>query len=98
MGHFFQFSTYVALAFVVNAFRHRDVSRKLGMGVMLLSILSYYAAYVIVAAAALMILWLYNDIRQWMVVAVAVPGTILLVKKWGVQERFPAWLTCLELR
>ena len=93
------------IAFIVNAFRQRDVSRQLGMAVMLLSILSYYAAYVFVAAASLFILWLYNDIRQWMVVfagiffvvAVAVPGAILWIKKWGAQEELPAWLIRLPV-
>jgi glycosyltransferase 2 family protein len=93
------------IAFIVNAFRQRNVSRRLVMGVMLLSILSYYAAYVVVAALSLLILWLYHDIHQWMVVlagiffmvAVAVPGAILWVKKWGAQEELPAWLSRLPV-
>ncbi len=93
------------IAFIVNAFRQRNVSRQLGMSVMLLSILSYYAAYVLVAVASLLILWMYNDIRQWMVVlagiffvvAVAVPAAILLIKKWGAQEELPAWLIRLPV-
>ena len=93
------------LAFIVNVFKQSNVSRTLVMGVMLLSILSYYAAYVLVAVASFLILWLYNDIRQWMVVlagiffvvALAVPGAILLLKKWGAQEEFPAWLLRLPV-
>ena len=93
------------IAFIVNAFRQRNVSRTLGMGVMLLSIISFYAAYVLVTVASLLILWLYQDIRQWMVVlagiffvfAVAVPGGILWIKKWGAQEELPAWLIRLPV-
>jgi glycosyltransferase 2 family protein len=93
------------IAFIVNAFRQRNVTRKLGMGVMLLSILTFYAAYVFVAAAAFLILWEFHHIRQWMVVvggiffvfAVAVPGAILLVKKWGAQEELPAWVIRLPV-
>jgi uncharacterized protein (TIRG00374 family) len=93
------------IAFIVNAFRQQNVSRRLVMGVMLLSILSYYAAYVVVAVSSFLILWAYNDIRQWMallagiffVVALAVPGTILWIKKWGAQEELPAWLIRLPV-
>ncbi|NTV05874.1 MAG: flippase-like domain-containing protein [Chlorobiaceae bacterium] len=93
------------IAFIVNAFRQRNISRKLGMGVMLLSILTYYAAYVLVAAASFFILWEYHHISQWMVVvggiffvfAVAVPGVILLVKKRGVQKELPVWLMRLPI-
>ncbi len=93
------------IAFIVNVLRQRKVSQPLVMGVMLLSILSYYAAYVLVAALSLLILWFYHDIHQWMVVlagiffgvAVAVPGAILWVKKWGAQEELPAWLIRLPV-
>jgi uncharacterized protein (TIRG00374 family) len=93
------------IAFVVKAFRHRDVSGVLGMGVMLLGVLSYYLAFALVAAAALFVLWTQNDIHEWIivvaaiffVVAVLIPAAILLVKRWGAQERLPAWLIRLPV-
>ncbi len=93
------------IAFILNVFSRRNVSRKLGMGVMLLSILSYYAAYIVVTAASLLILGVYHHIHEWMVlvggiffvVAVAIPAVILWIKKWGVQEELPVWLKHLPV-
>jgi hypothetical protein len=88
------------IAFIVNAFRQRNVSGSIGMGVMLLSLLSYYVSYALVAVASLLTLWIYHDIHEWMIFVVAlfflfvvaVPGTLLLLIQWGRQDRLPAWL------
>ncbi len=87
------------IAFIVNAFKKREVSGEVGMGVMLISILSFYGAYAIVAAASILILWIHHEIHQWMVIiaaiffmfAIAVPAGILFLKKWGARK-LPDWL------
>ncbi|NTU68831.1 MAG: flippase-like domain-containing protein [Chlorobiaceae bacterium] len=88
------------IAFVVKAFRQRDVSGKLGMAVMLLGILSNYIAYMIVAAASFFFLWRFHDLYRWMVllagiflvVAVFIPALALSLNHWGGRARMPAWL------
>ncbi|MEI8033712.1 MAG: lysylphosphatidylglycerol synthase transmembrane domain-containing protein [Chlorobiaceae bacterium] len=92
------------MAFIVNAFRQRNIPGNVGMGVMLVSIFSFYGAYVIVAAAAIIVLWTLHDIRQWVIIvsalfflfALAVPGGILLLKQWGRKDP-PRWLASIPL-
>ena len=87
------------IALVVNAFRERNVSAKTGMDVMLLTIFSFYAAYIIAVGASMLLLWSYLPHHQWIVVtaslfflfALAVPAAILLLKAKGIQE-LPGWL------
>jgi hypothetical protein len=70
------------------------------MSVMLVSILSYYGAYVLVAAAAIFVLWVNHDIHQWIImtsalfflIAVTIPAAILFLKQWGGAREFPEWL------
>ena len=91
------------IAFIVRAFRLRDVAGKLGMSVMLLGILSNYLAYVIVAAVAFFLLWRMQDLHRWMVllsgvflvVAVMIPVLALSLNHWGRRPRIAAWLTRL---
>ena len=93
------------IAFVAKAFRHRNVSDALGMGVMLLGVLSYYVAFALVAAVALLVLWIRHDIHEWilvvvsifLVVAVLIPGALLLLKQRGMQDRLPVWLIRLPV-
>ncbi|HWR01521.1 MAG TPA: lysylphosphatidylglycerol synthase transmembrane domain-containing protein [Chlorobaculum sp.] len=88
------------IAFIISAFRRRNVSDSVGMGIMLLSVLSFYVAYAIVACAAFFVLWIYHDIHQWTVVLAGiffvfifvVPGGMLLLKQLGREDRLPAWL------
>ncbi len=87
------------IAFIVNAFRQRAIPGHVGMGVMLVSIISFYGAYVVVAATAILVLWILHGIHQWIIIvtalffmfALAVPGAILLLKQWGRKDP-PAWL------
>lgn len=87
------------IAFVMNAFKKREVSGSSGMGVMLIGILSYYAAYLLVAFVSLGILWVRRDANPWIVtcfavfiiIAVAIPASILLLKRWGGKEP-PSWI------
>jgi len=93
------------IAFVINAFRQRSVSAPVGMGVMLLTLLSNYIAFAIVAAASFLALWLHHDFHQWTVIVaglffvfvVTVPGAILLLKKRGIENGLPLWLMRLPV-
>jgi len=93
------------IAFVINAFRQRSISRPVGMGVMLLSLLSYYIAFALVALASFLVLWLQHDFHQWTVIVaglffvliVTVPGAILLLKKRGIEKGLPLWLMRLPV-
>jgi uncharacterized protein (TIRG00374 family) len=87
------------IAFVIGAFKRRDVSGAVGMGVMLLSLLSFYLAYAIVAVVSFMELLRHHDIHRWMLVVSAfflmmviiVPGAILLLMRQGGQNSVPEW-------
>ncbi|NTU58984.1 MAG: flippase-like domain-containing protein [Chlorobiaceae bacterium] len=87
------------IAFVVNAFRRRNVPDSIGTAVMLLNVFSFYIAYAFVAAIAFLILWIYHDIHQWtliiggifIVFIFAVPGGMLFLKQLGRQDRLPEW-------
>ena len=48
------------IAFFVGSLRCRGISAAVGMGTMLVSILSYYGAYVLAALASILLLWLYH--------------------------------------
>jgi uncharacterized membrane protein YbhN (UPF0104 family) len=85
------------IAFIVSAFTQQNVSGQVATGVMLLSILSYYGAYVLAAASAILVLWIYHDIHQWIItvsslfflIAIAIPAGILFLKQW---RAIPGWL------
>jgi uncharacterized membrane protein YbhN (UPF0104 family) len=93
------------IAFVVNAFRQRSVSRTAGMAVMLLSILSYYASSVLAASSSLLILWFYHRIRQWMVIAAgmffvsccSLTRSDSVGKAVGARTELPGWVSRLPV-
>jgi uncharacterized membrane protein YbhN (UPF0104 family) len=93
------------IAFVINVFKQRDVSGPVGMGVMLLSLLSYYIAFALVAAASFLALWLYHDFHHWMVIVaglffvlvIAMPGAILLLTRSTGRNALPSWLQRLPV-
>jgi len=93
------------IAFVINAFRQRDVSRPVGMGVMLLSLLSWYLAFAVAAVASFLALWLNHDFHRWMVVvaglffvlAIAMPGAMLLLTRSTGRSALPSWLNRLPV-
>jgi uncharacterized protein (TIRG00374 family) len=93
------------ITFVIGAFRQRNVSGPVGMGVMLLSLLSYYIAFTIVALASFLALWLHRDLHRWTAVVagifflfvIAVPAAILLLKKRERRNALPAWLLRLPV-
>ncbi|NTV01972.1 MAG: flippase-like domain-containing protein [Chlorobiaceae bacterium] len=91
------------IAFVFHALRQSKVSGAVCMRVMLIDILSYYAAYLLAATGALFVLWLHHDIRRWMVVVAAIfaavalliPGAVLFLKQLGAKQRLPEWIVRL---
>ena len=93
------------IAFVIDAFKQRDISGPVGMGTMLLSLLSYYIAFAIVAIASFLALWLHHDVHRWTVIVaglffvlvIAVPGAILLLTRRGGRNDLPAWLARLPV-
>jgi len=92
------------IAFIVNAFKQREVSGQVSMGVMLITILSFYGAYALVAAASILVLWMHHDIHQWIIIisvifflfALAVPSGVLFLKNWGSKE-LPGWLVRMPI-
>ncbi len=87
-------------AFFVSALNRRGVPAEISMAALLVSLLSYYAAYILAAALSLALLQLYHAASAWIVavailfcvVAVAIPaGTLWLHRR--SQRPLPAWLT-----
>lgn len=93
------------IAFVINAFRHREVSGPLGMGVMLLSLIAYYIAFAIVAVASFLVLWLHHDVHRWLVIlaglffvlVIAMPGAILFLTRRAGRSAMPSRLLRLPV-
>ncbi|ACF11787.1 conserved hypothetical protein [Chlorobaculum parvum NCIB 8327] len=88
------------MAFVIAAFKRRQISGSLGMGVMLLTLLSFYISFAIVAVVALLELWAHHEAHRWMawvagiflLMSLIVPGVILLLKRGGHQRHLPGRL------
>lgn len=93
------------IAFVINVFKQRDVSGPVGMGVMLLSLFSYYIAFAMVAVVSFLALWLYHDFHRWMVIVaglffvlvIAMPGAIFLLTRSTGRNALPSWLQRLPV-
>lgn len=86
-------------AFFVTALSRRGVATDLCMATMLVSLVAYYAAYLVVAVTSVLLLWFYHKINVWIVsvtlvfclVAVAIPAGALLLQRRGKKD-LPAWL------
>lgn len=86
-------------AFFVAALGRRGVSTHLCMATMLLSMVGYYAAYLIAAITSIMLLWFHHKINVWIIsitivfclVAVAIPAGALFLQRWGKKD-LPAFL------
>ena len=86
-------------AFFISALRRRNVAAHLCMATLLLSMITYYAAYVVAALVSILLLWLYHAIRIWMVavvvvfalVAVGIPAGALWLRRFGNRE-LPGYL------
>lgn len=86
-------------AFFVAALNRRGVPTQLCMAALLVSLVSYYAAYLLVAVLSLALLWFYHAANAWIVgvitlfcvAAVAIPaGTLWLQRRGG--KKLPAWV------
>jgi len=86
-------------AFFVTALSRRGISTHLCMATMLVSLVAYYAAYLVAAVTSILLLWFYHKINVWILsvttifgfVAVAIPTGALFLKRFG--EKYPpAWL------
>ncbi len=76
------------ISFFIAALKRRGVPTDLCMAIMLVSLVSYYLAYLIVALASLALLWFYHAIHIWILllvglfclVAVAIPAGALFLQ------------------
>jgi len=87
-------------AFFVAALNRRGVPTEHSMAALLVSLVSFYMAYLLAAALSLAALWFYHATNTWIVavtilfctVAVGIPaGTLWLQRR--SQRSLPAWLT-----
>lgn len=87
-------------AFMVTALNRRGISHQLCMAMLLVSLVAYYAAYLMVAVSSIMLLWLYHAITPWIIavtivfclVAVATPAGALWLQRRGKRELPPLLL------
>jgi uncharacterized protein (TIRG00374 family) len=87
------------IAFFVAALGRHGVSIHLCMATMLVSLVGYYAAYLIAAITSVMLLWFHHKINVWIIsitivfclVAVAIPASALFLRRWGKKD-LPALL------
>jgi uncharacterized protein (TIRG00374 family) len=90
------------ISFFIAALKRREVPTDICMAMMLVSLIAYYVAYLIVALASLILLWLYHAVHVWILltvglfclVAVAIPAGALLLQHWG-KKAVPKLLTRL---
>jgi uncharacterized protein (TIRG00374 family) len=87
-------------AFFVAALTRRGIPAEISMSALLVSLISYYAAYLLAAALSLTLLWFHHVASAWIVIitflfctiAVAIPiGTLWLHSR--SQRPLPAWTT-----
>lgn len=78
-------------AFFIAALSRRGVPPHLCMATLLLSLVSYYGAYLLMALVSILLLWFYHAINAWViavaaifcVVAAGIPAAALLLRKAG---------------
>jgi len=81
-------------AFIVTALHRRGIAHQLCMATLLVSLVAYYAAYLMAAGLSIMLLWLYHAIQPWIIavtivfclVAVATPAGALWLQRRGNKE------------
>lgn len=79
------------ISFFIAALKHRGVSTDLCMAIMLVSLIGYYAAYLIIALVSIALLLFYHAIHIWIVVlvgvfclvAVVIPTGALFLQQWS---------------
>ncbi len=93
-------------AFLVAALSRRGVSAQLCMAVLLVSLVAYYAAYLLFATASVLLLWLHHAMQGWIIatalvfglVAVAIPAGALMLQSRGRRPLPPLMLRIPGLR
>ncbi len=78
-------------AFFVMALRRRAIPESICLATLLLSLLCYYAAFVVAAALTVLLLWLYHAIEPWIVgvvvgfcaIAVGIPSGALWLRAYS---------------
>ena len=86
-------------AFFVATLSRRGVPGATCLAALLVSVVAYYSAYLAVALASLVVLWLHHAMHRWIVllaalfmfVAPAIPAGLLWLQRRG-QRPLPAWL------
>lgn len=81
-------------AFFVTALNRRGVDAPLCMAALLVSLITYYIAFLLVALTSLALLWLHHAIQLWIVgvgvlfclVVVAIPGGLLWLHRVGNRQ------------
>jgi len=81
-------------AFFIAALSRRGVPAHLCLATLLLSLMSYYGAYLVVATLSILILWFYHAIQPWIVgvaaifslIAVGIPAGALWIRSAGKKE------------
>lgn len=89
---------------VVASLLRRQIPAPVAMAALLIGMTSFYAAYLAVAVAAAVLLWLHNRqsaalsglIAAFLVLAVVLPGLVYWVRR-GVARRLPGWATRIPL-
>jgi hypothetical protein len=87
---------------IVRALDRRRVPRGASMAVVIVDLVSYYAAYVVALSAALGILWFRGELKLYVALpaalfaplAAAVPTVVLLVSRG---RALPRWISRLPL-
>jgi len=77
-------------AFFVAVLNRRGISTELCMAALLVSLVTYYTAYLLATLTSIILLWFYHAIHKWIVivaipfciVAVAVPVAALWLRRW----------------
>lgn len=81
-------------AFFIAALKRRGVPSHLCMATLLVSLVSYYGAYLVAALVSVLLLWLHHAINAWViavvgvfcVMAVGIPAGALLLRQWGTKQ------------
>jgi uncharacterized protein (TIRG00374 family) len=81
-------------AFFISALNHRGIPTSICMATLLLSLVSYYGAYLIAALVTILLLWFYHAINIWIVfvvivfclIAVGTPAGAFWLRSLGKSE------------
>ncbi len=84
---------------LARGLHRRGVAVGTATQVLLVSLVSYYAAYLLATLAAILLLWVEHEASGWIIglavvfsgVAVAIPAGVLSLKAWGARSP-PRWL------